>query len=208
MVIDFVEGKLEEKGEEGAVISVGGLGLSLFLSTPTLQNLSVIGEKVRLYSYLHVREDLLQLYGFRDCRERELFLKLISVSGIGPKVAMALLSAYDPETFVRLVSTEDLEAITAVSGVGKKSGQSKGTGRVRHGGKETDKTGDLVNISSEAAKIRQLTSMIEDIPDIRESQVNALKQKVKTGQYQPDSNKTARAIIRESILDHLLQIMA
>ena len=122
-MIDFVEGKLEEKGEEGAVISVGGLGLNLFLSTPTLQNLSVIGEKVRLYSYLHVREDLLQLYGFRDCRERELFLKLISVSGIGPKVAMALLSAYDPETFVRLVSTEDLEAITAVSGVGKKSGQ-------------------------------------------------------------------------------------
>ena len=65
-MIDFVEGKLEEKGEEGAVISVGGLGLSLFLSTPTLQSLSCIGEKVRLYSYLHVREDLLQLYGFSD----------------------------------------------------------------------------------------------------------------------------------------------
>ena len=122
-MIDFIEGKLEEKGEEGAVISVGGLGLGLFVSTPTLQNLPAIGEKVRLYGYLHVREDLLQLYGFGDRRERELFLKLISVSGIGPKVALALLSAYDPETFVRLVSTEDLEAITAVSGVGKKSGQ-------------------------------------------------------------------------------------
>jgi Holliday junction DNA helicase RuvA len=122
-LIDFIEGKLEEKGKEGAVVSVGGLGLGLFISTPTLQNLPAIGEKVRLYGYLHVREDLLQLYGFGDRRERELFLKLISVSGIGPKVALALQSAYDPETFVRLVATEDLEAITAVSGVGKKSGQ-------------------------------------------------------------------------------------
>lgn len=122
-MIDFVEGKLEEKSEEGAVISVGGLGLSLYLSTSTLQDLSAVGEKVRLYSYLYVREDQMQLYGFHDRREREIFLKLISVTGIGPKVAMALLSAYDPETFIRIISTEDLEAITAVSGVGKKSGQ-------------------------------------------------------------------------------------
>jgi Holliday junction DNA helicase RuvA len=122
-VIDFVEGKLEEKGEDGAVISVGGLGLSLYVSLKTLQGLPAVGKKIRLYGYLHVREDLLQLYGFDDRRERELFLKLISVSGIGPKVAMALLSAYDPETFVRIISTEDLEAVTAVSGVGKKSGQ-------------------------------------------------------------------------------------
>ena len=122
-MIDFVEGKLEEKGEEGAVISRAGLGMSLYLSLNTLQGLPAVGKKVRLYSYLHVREDLLQLYGFSDRRERELFLELISVSGIGPKVAMALLSAYDPETFVRIISTEDLEAVTAVSGVGKKSGQ-------------------------------------------------------------------------------------
>jgi Holliday junction DNA helicase RuvA len=122
-VIDFVEGKLEEKGEEGAVISVGGLGLSLYLSVNTLHNLPAVGKKVRLYSYLHVREDLLQLYGFSDRRARELFLKLISVTGIGPKVAMALLSAYNPDDFIRIISTEDLEAVTAVSGVGKKSGQ-------------------------------------------------------------------------------------
>ncbi len=122
-MIDFVEGKLAEKSEEGAVIDVGGLGLFLCVSTSTLQGLPKLGEKARLHSYLHVKEDILQLYGFSGRQEREIFLRLIGVSGIGPKAAMAILSAYDPESFVRIVVTEDLDAITAVSGVGKKSGQ-------------------------------------------------------------------------------------
>lgn len=122
-MIDFVEGVLVEKSEEGAVIGVGGLGLSLFLSSPTLQGLPALGKKVRLHSYLQVKEDLLQLFGFSDRRERDIFLKLIAVTGIGPKAALAVLSAYDPDAFVRIVASEDLEAITAVSGVGKKSGQ-------------------------------------------------------------------------------------
>jgi holliday junction DNA helicase RuvA len=122
-VIDFVAGILTEKTEDGAVLDVGGLGLSLFLSTSTLQGLPAIGKKVRLCSYLHVKEDILQLYGFSDRRERDIFLKLIAISGIGPKAAVAVLSAYDPDAFIRIVVTEDLDAITAVSGVGKKSGQ-------------------------------------------------------------------------------------
>jgi len=122
-VIDFVEGRLVEKSEEGAVIDVGGLGFMLYVSTSTLQRLAAVGEKVRLFSYLHVKEDLLQLYGFSDRREREIFLKLIAVTGIGPKAAISVLSAYDPDTFVRIVASDDLDAITAVSGVGKKSGQ-------------------------------------------------------------------------------------
>ncbi len=122
-MIDFVEGVLTEKSEEGAVVAVGGLGLTLFLSHPTLQGLPAAGKKAKLYSYLHVKEDILQLYGFSGRKERDIFLKLIAVTGIGPKAALAVLSAYDPDTFVRIVASEDLEAITAVSGVGKKSGQ-------------------------------------------------------------------------------------
>ena len=122
-MIDFVEGVLVDKGEDGAVIAVGGLGLTLSLSNPTLQGLPAVGKKVKLHSYLHVKEDILQLYGFSGRKEREIFLKLIAVTSIGPKAAMAVLSAYDPDAFVRIVASEDLEAITAVSGVGKKSGQ-------------------------------------------------------------------------------------
>lgn len=122
-MIDYVEGILVEKSEEGAVIGVGGLGLALYISNPTLQGLPPAGKKVRLFSYLHVKEDALQLYGFSNIGERDIFLKLIAVTGVGPKVALAVLSAYDPDNFVRIVASEDLEAITAVSGVGKKSGQ-------------------------------------------------------------------------------------
>jgi Holliday junction DNA helicase RuvA len=122
-LIDFVEGKLAEKSEDGAVIDIGGVGFFLSVSTPTLQGLPRIGEKARLHSYLYVKEDILQLYGFSDKRERDIFLKLIAISGIGPKAALAVLSAYDPESFVRIVATQDLDAITEVSGVGKKSGQ-------------------------------------------------------------------------------------
>lgn len=122
-MIDYVDGRLEERSEEGAVIDVGGLGVFLYLTIPTLQKLKGVGERVRVYSYLHVKEDLLQLYGFSDRRERDIFLKLTSVTGIGPKVAITVLSAYDPDSFIRIVATEDLDAITAISGIGRKSGQ-------------------------------------------------------------------------------------
>jgi holliday junction DNA helicase RuvA len=122
-LIDFVEGELAEKSEDCVVVAVGGLGLSLYVTGSTLQSLPSAGKKVKLFSYLHVKEDVLQLYGFSSRGERDIFLKLIEVTGIGPKVALAVLSSYSPGAFVRMVACEDLEAITAVSGVGKKSGQ-------------------------------------------------------------------------------------
>ena len=86
----------------------------------------------------------------------------------------------------------------------RKNEQKKGAEQVQQGGKETHTSEDIVNISSEAGKIQQIKSMIEDIPDIRESRVNAIKEEVDTGEYQTDSDQTARAIIRENILDRLL----
>lgn len=122
-MIDFLDGVVADKSQEGAVIDVGGVGFFLSLSSSTLQSLPAVGKKARLHTYLYVKEDVLQIYGFRERRERDLFLKLIAVTGIGPKAAMAVLSAYDVDSFVRIVATEDLDSLTAVSGVGKKSGQ-------------------------------------------------------------------------------------
>lgn len=85
----------------------------------------------------------------------------------------------------------------------KKSGQSTKAERLQQGG-ETNTTGDIVNISAEAAQIGQLKSIIEDIPDIRESRVHAIKEEVENGKYRTDNDQTARSIIRENILDHLL----
>ncbi len=105
------------------VVEVGGLGLQLSVSSRTLQGLPSCGEPVFLLSHLYVREDQLQLYGFADAAERELFLQLIGISGVGPRLALSILSAYSPDRLTRIVASEDLEALQAVPGVGKKSAQ-------------------------------------------------------------------------------------
>jgi Holliday junction DNA helicase RuvA len=122
-VIDYVRGLLREKGPEGAVIEVGGIGLRLFLSAPTMAALPELGREASLHSYLHVKEDLLQLYGFSNTDEKSLFLKLITVSGVGPRLALTILSVYDPDRFARIIAAGDLDAVTAIPGIGKKSGQ-------------------------------------------------------------------------------------
>lgn len=122
-MIASVEGKLAEKREDSAVVEVGGLGLRLFVSGRTLESLPRLGSKVKLHSHLHVREELLQLYGFADPREKEIFLQLICVSGVGPRMAMVILSAFKPDDLLRVVATGDLDSLTTIPGVGKKSGQ-------------------------------------------------------------------------------------
>lgn len=122
-MIASVEGKLLEKREDSAIVEVAGLGLQLLVSGRTLEGLPRPGAKVKLHSHLHVREDLLQLYGFADNAEKELFLQLICVSGIGPRMALVILSSFKPDDLIRVVATEDLDALTTIPGVGKKSGQ-------------------------------------------------------------------------------------
>ncbi|MHB8781469.1 MAG: Holliday junction branch migration protein RuvA [Candidatus Geothermincolia bacterium] len=122
-MIDSVRGKLRENGPEGAVIEVGGLGLRLHLSTTSSHALPAVGEEASLLSYLHVKEDILQLYGFASPEERSLFTKLITVSGVGPRLALTVLSAYSPDRFAAIVATADLDAVTAISGIGRKTGQ-------------------------------------------------------------------------------------
>ncbi len=122
-MIDYVRGVLTERRTDGAVLEVGGIGLMFYLSAPTLASLPEKGKTVTLRSYLHVKEDLLQLYGFSNLEEKDLFLKLITVSGVGPRLALTVLSAYNPEAFARIVAAEDLESVTSVSGIGKKTGQ-------------------------------------------------------------------------------------
>jgi len=86
----------------------------------------------------------------------------------------------------------------------KKNEQSSKTDPLQQGENKTNATGDIVNISAEAAQIRELKSIIKNIPDIRESRINAIKDEVKNGTYRTDSDQTARSIIRENLLDHLL----
>ena len=123
-MIASVKGTVLAADGERAVIEVGGIGLEVLAAGPTLSALSrQVGEEARLHTYLHVREDALQLFGFRASREREFFLALISVSGVGPKVALAVLSGYPVDELATAVALDDAKKFESIPGIGKKLAQ-------------------------------------------------------------------------------------
>ncbi|MFA6006586.1 MAG: Holliday junction branch migration protein RuvA [Candidatus Paceibacterota bacterium] len=122
-MIAQIEGTVLNIEEKAAVISLGGLGLRVFClpeTLATLQSAKDLGEPARLFTYLVVREDALDLYGFLTTDERALFELIISISGIGPKKALAVLSAAPATTLKRAVLSNDASYLTKVSGIGKK----------------------------------------------------------------------------------------
>ena len=120
-MIASVRGKLLMVDGERALIEVGGLGLEVLASSRTLGSLSPHrGEEVSLHTYLNVREDALQLFGFRDPGERTFFLWLTAVSGVGPKVALAVLSGYPVAELELAVARDDVKKFESISGIGKK----------------------------------------------------------------------------------------
>jgi Holliday junction DNA helicase RuvA len=123
-VIASVRGPVLAADGERAVVAVGGLGLEIMAAGPTLSALSrQVGEEVQLQTYLHVREDALQLFGFRSLRERAFFLALIGVSGVGPKVALAVLSGYPVGELETAVALDDVKKFESIPGIGKRLAQ-------------------------------------------------------------------------------------
>ena len=107
---------------EGLVLDVGGVGY-LLATTPSAARKASGADEVVLETYLHVREDALQLYGFADSEERELFSHLLSVSGVGPKVALAIVSGSRPAELRRAIALEDTARFEAIPGIGRKTAQ-------------------------------------------------------------------------------------
>ena len=119
-MIASLEGKLESLGGDWAVVNVGGIGFQVFMSTATLSGLGAIGGDVKLYTHLHLREDNITLYGFASSGELELFKTLINVSGLGPRMALAMLSAMDTEQLVMAIASGNAELLTGIPGIGRK----------------------------------------------------------------------------------------
>jgi Holliday junction DNA helicase RuvA len=105
------------------LIEVGGIGYDVAVPVRTLVELPGVGEDAVLHTHLHVREDQLALYGFAGADDRDLFRLLLGISGVGPKVALAILSTMDADELRGVVATEDAAALTAVPGIGKRSAQ-------------------------------------------------------------------------------------
>jgi len=119
-MISSLHGKVESLGSDWAIINVGGIGFQVYMPTSTLSTLGAIGKEVQLYTHLHLREDNATLYGFASADELALFQTLIGVSGLGPKLALAMLSAMSVEQLVTAIVTGSVDLLTVIPGIGKK----------------------------------------------------------------------------------------
>ena len=118
----YVNGVVAEAGPNLAVIDCGGVGYACATTNYTLSQLKK-GERAKLYTHLHVREDIFELYGFSSQAELNSFRMLIGVSGVGPKAALSVLSATTPQNLALSIVTGDEQALTAAPGIGKKIAQ-------------------------------------------------------------------------------------
>lgn len=122
-MIGRLRGTLAEKQPPHLILDVNGLGYELEVPMTTLYRLPSVGEPVTLHTHLVVREDAQLLYGFYEKRERELFRELIRLNGVGPKLALALMSGLDVDELVRCVQAQDTSALVKIPGVGKKTAE-------------------------------------------------------------------------------------
>lgn len=122
-MIASLTGKLQYIGADRCVIDVGGVGYEVFLSTEGLSRLPERGEQLFLHIHTSVREDAIVLFGFAEPAEKEMFLTLKTVSGIGPKLALAVLSGMQIDMLCQAISGEDIKTLTTIQGVGKKTAE-------------------------------------------------------------------------------------
>lgn len=119
----YIKGILVQKSADFVVVEAGGIGYLINMPLTLIEKAGAVNDKVKIYTYLNVREDAMELFGFNSMEEREMFLNLTSVSGVGPKVAMAILSVMTPPKFALAVITNDAKMITKAKGVGPKAAQ-------------------------------------------------------------------------------------
>ena len=119
----YLNGLVAEKGQNTLVIDVNGVGYLLSVSMNTLQETPPVGEKMKVYTSFSVREDAMELFGFATREEKEMFLRLLTVSGIGPKVALSILGAMPLRDLTLAIVTGDITSLSRAPGVGKKTAQ-------------------------------------------------------------------------------------
>ena len=122
-MINYIVGELVSKSENAVVVENNSVGYEIFVSQTTLSSLPQVGSVAKIYTFLNVREDELSLFGFSTLEEKDMFLKLTSVSGIGPKVALSILSGIKLSDLAVAIKTEDTKLLSSIKGLGKKTAE-------------------------------------------------------------------------------------
>jgi len=120
-MISSLQGNIDAISTDSMIVTVNGVGFKVSVPTSVLSELGMVGREIKLYTHLHVREDDLSLYGFGSIDELKLFETLISVSGLGPKTALAMLSAMSADQVAMAIASGSVEILTTIPGIGKKT---------------------------------------------------------------------------------------
>ena len=179
-MIAQLRGRLLEKHPNRIVVDVNGVGYDVFVPLSTFYGLGEAGADVVLRVHTHVREDALALYGFTTLLEQELFERLIGVSGIGPKVALAVLSGIEPEDLIRAIERGDHARLTAIPGVGKKTSE-----RIVLELKD--------RLPRAAVAVAAVGMVLSDVAAVRDDVLSAL---VNLGYHRPLAEKAVDAAIK------------
>ncbi len=183
-MISHLRGKLLKRGEDFLVIDVHGVGFRVRVPTSTLDALGLEGSEAELYTHLQVREDDLSLFGFATEDELSLFQTVLTVSGIGPRAALNILSSAAPNTIRAAIAQGDLEALTGIPGIGKKTAQRlvlELKGKIDLRGEETPELSSLdqevvavlVNLGYSAAEAQRAARAVPASEKLVEDRVRA-----------------------------------
>ena len=181
-MINRILGKIVEKNPSVVIVDVGGLGYEVGIPVSTFSKLPQIGEKVLLYTHLYIREDSHQLFGFLEEMERSLFGKLIKVSGIGPRVGLAILSTISPTSLIGYIEKRNTENLCQIPGIGKKTAERmilELKGKIEAVSENTNDHEELVQallaLGYSEKEVRSTVSTIEYKLTIQEKIKKALK---------------------------------
>lgn len=184
-MIAAIEGILEYFGVDSIIVKVGGIGIRVYVPSSSLSKLGAAGDNVSLYTHLHLREDNVSLYGFTSSEELALFKNLISVSGVGPKVALSLLSSLAIEQLAMAITSGNAELISQAPGIGKKVASRiviELRGRLEREWKEAalplapEDADAIAALTSLGYSLREATQAISSLPNSSEL---SLEEKVK-----------------------------
>ena len=203
-MIGWISGTLKSKQPPELMIDVNGVGYEIAASMQTFYQLPEVGEAVEIFTHFVVREDAQLLYGFHTTLERQVFRLLIKVSGVGPKLALAILSGIDVKSFIACVQTNDIATLVRVPGVGKKTAE-----------RLLIEMQDKLSVITSQVDIDPLASMVNATPDVQSSKQifeDAESALMALGYKSSDATKSVRAVIkdgdsREDVIRKALQQM-
>jgi Holliday junction DNA helicase RuvA len=181
-VIAYLEGRLTRKSPSQVVVLVGGVGYKLFIPVSTYYELPEEGSELALHVHTHVREDVLALYGFASGTEERLFQRLIGVNGVGPALALKVMSGLEPKALVDAIRSSDLRRLSSIPGVGKKTAE-------RLVVELRDKMAEIGPLGEDAGK-----APLGPVESLRDDLLSAL---ANLGFPRPTAEKSVEAALRE-----------